>query len=200
MSRSAPTQQIAIITFPNFLVSAALVVGLGNNVYANEKFIEPVELRVAINKEKKEKEFNSISSGDSTRFVSGKVIDWGTKEELSGATVIVKVGRIAVTTNVNGVFKLVVPDHVAADTIQLTVTAVNYFDQTVTYTIKDFPLYIPVELKPTYLLVELHPVRESFIPPLSGKIACCFIREPTAWQRLKRRIRKYKKNNNIKNA
>jgi hypothetical protein len=176
-------------SLPQLLISAALTIGAGNHVYANDKQADQTEIHAVLNEKKEGEKNNSIAGGDSARFVSGKIIDLTTRLEVAGATVIVEGGRMAVTTDVNGVFKLVIPDHVTADTIQLTVMYTHYFNQTVKCATRDLPINITIELRP--IRYELNP--PTFVNQLSGRVGGVSARRAPLWFRLKWRLLNFRR-------
>jgi hypothetical protein len=185
-----PLQSSPNRSLPQLLVSAALVIGAINNANASEKQKDHTSIHAVWNTEKEEEKNNPTTGGDSAQVISGKIIDLTTRLEVVGATVIVENGRIAVTTDVNGVFKLIIPDHVTADTIQLTVMYMHYFNQTVKCAIRDLPMNITIELRP--IRYELNPPT-FYINQISGRVGGVSARRAPLWFRLKWRLLNFRR-------
>lgn len=132
--------------FPQFLISAILAIGLGNNAYAKGKHIDPIVSNVVTNREKKEGKNNSIAD-DNTHSVIGEVTDLFTKEEIPGVKITIEGSDIATTTNMLGLFQLVIPDHLPADKIRLIVSSPGYISKTLSYATRNFPSRAIIELQ-----------------------------------------------------
>lgn len=185
------------------LISAAMAIGFGNNLYATGKQIHSPVIQEVLNTEKKNEKNNSIAR-DSTRFISGKIVDQLTKLQVSGATLLIEGGRFAITADEKGTFSFFVPDHISADTVKLRIISNEHLDQTVVCAIKDLPLDLTIELRSACTLAYLPagtigrirstdpPAELKSISPiesLSGTVGGVHYRRPTVWQRLKRLFR-----------
>jgi hypothetical protein len=168
-------------SLPQLLVSAALAIGAINNANASGKQKDHTAIHAVWNTEKEGEKNNSTTGGDSAQVVSGRIIDRDTRLEVPGATVIVEGGRMAVTADVNGVFKLVIPDHVTTDTIQLTVMHTHYFNQTVKCAAGDLPMNITIELRP----IEFELKSANFVNQLSGRVGGISVRNAPLRYRVK---------------
>jgi hypothetical protein len=137
--------------FPQFFISAALVIGLGNSVNAKEKHA-PTIINVVQNETKEEKENNETTGDDSTRYFSGQVIDMKTKETVPGATVLLEGATIGTATDINGFFKLDISDQLDKDTIHVIVSFLGYETQTVKFTPKAIPQNQVIEIEANTVL------------------------------------------------
>jgi hypothetical protein len=134
-----PLQSSPNRSLPQLLISVALTIGAGSNVYANDKQADKTEIHAVLNEKKEEEKNNLITGADTTHYVSWKIIDQVTKETLPGVTILIEGTTIATASDMNGSFKLFIPDHLVNNTIKLTVSSVGYVSQTVKCTTRDLP-------------------------------------------------------------
>lgn len=72
-------------------------------------------------KQKKEPILDSLKN-----VIQGKVIDIQSKEPLPGAIVVIKNSKTGTTTDMDGKFKLIIPDRLLTDKIQLVISYIGY--------------------------------------------------------------------------
>jgi hypothetical protein len=170
-----PAQQTNNYSIPKFLVSAALTIGFGNNVNADEKHMEAIH--VVANEEKEAEKNNSIAGADSTRIISGTILDMKTKETIPGATILLEGDTVATSTNMNGFFSIDISSRLHADTIKLIISSVGYSTKVLKYSPEHFPSKLTIELTEDAQLI---------LTSVGG----IGYWKPTLWQRLKYRFRK----------
>jgi hypothetical protein len=144
-------------------------------MYAKEKPIDPPAIHADVNAKKEEGKTNKTTGGDSIRFVSGTITDLVSRQPVPGATIIVEGGRLAVTADVNGIFKLFIPDHVISDTVKLTITATDYVSKTMVCAVGDFPKNISIELY----------THSNVMLQLRGKAGGVVYRKQPVWRKVK---------------
>jgi hypothetical protein len=160
-------------SIPQLLVSAALTIGLGNGAYAKERAATTTVINVVQSDIKEAIEDPASIGGDSTRCISGQVIDMETKETLPGAIVMIEGTTIAVATDMNGSFKLNIPDHLSREVIKVGFYDVGYETQKLKFEPEAVSLNQVIEMKGT--------------SGIMGEVEIC---RATPWQRLKYRFRK----------
>jgi hypothetical protein len=159
-------------SIPQLLLSAALVVGLGNNVYAKEKQGEVRIIQAPTNEKKAEQKKNSQTSSDSTHCIKGTVTDKRTKETIPGATILLEGSTIATATDMNGYFKLDVSDFLQMDTIKLIISSLGYENQTLKFTARNLISNSTIEL-----------IADTTLTPIiMGGIS---FQKPSLWQRVR---------------
>ncbi len=175
-------------SLPQLLISAALVIGLGNNAYVEN--IDPMNVLITVNGEK-DGERNKTTIGNGNKYsISGCIIDGNTKETLPGVTIVLKGSHILTVSDINGNFKLVVPTRFVKDTINLTISIYGFESKTIKIAKKDFSLNTIIELngKQDYLVCDHQ--NGGIDPSLTTKgLAVTKMpieMEPKYWQRLKR--------------
>jgi hypothetical protein len=132
-------------SLPQFMISAALTIGLGNNVHAAEKQITPTAIHAVTSGEKKES--TSTPGGGDTHCISGKIIDKNTKEELPWVAVQIEGSEIGIGSDIHGLFKLMVPQRFLSDTVKLVVSCYGYTSKMLNISAGDFPFHTIVELE-----------------------------------------------------
>jgi hypothetical protein len=158
---------------PQVLISAAFVIGLGDNVYAEKKQASPTIVINAASEKNEEHKVGVTSSGDSTHCITGTVTDKRTKEMIPWVTVLLEGTPTATTTDTNGCFKLDVPDYLQKDTIKLIISAVGYESQTLKFTPLNFKVNTTVELS------------ADQYPMMRGALAYHSYQKPSLWKRMK---------------
>lgn len=140
-------QQVPKLSIPPFLISAVLAIGLGNGAYANEKPVTPTYIHAKQNPAKEEQDRTPVLGGDSTRCISGTVIDMKTQETIPGATVMIEETTIATATDINGSFKLNIPDYLLSKTIKIGFYCIGYEPQLLTFAPGSDALTNVIEIK-----------------------------------------------------
>ena len=95
------------------------------------------------------------SSSDSTKnTISGIVLDASTREQLAFATINIKNTNISATTDLNGAFKLIVPDSLLNNELYLIVSFVGFRSKELYLNKNEFPMnkeILLVEMEPTII-------------------------------------------------
>jgi len=86
-------------------------------------------------------ETQSEPTTDSTRnTVSGVVVDGSTKEKLPFAYITIKNTNISTTTDLNGAFNLIIPDHLLNDELYLIVSFVGFRSKELHFNKNELPM------------------------------------------------------------
>lgn len=115
-------------SFYKFL-AGLLLLGSTKNIQATNSTSIKTEISIPINKE--ELPSNEIGNTENptdslVKIVQGTVLDSATNEPLIGATIILKNTNKAVTTNIEGKFKITVPNNLPIDSVTLILRCVGY--------------------------------------------------------------------------
>jgi hypothetical protein len=116
---------------PNFykLLAGLLLLGSTKNLQATNSTSIKTEISIPINKE--ELPSNEIENTENptdslVKIVQGTVLDSATKEPIIGAIINIKNTNKAVTTNIEGKFKITVPNNLPIDSVTLILRCVGY--------------------------------------------------------------------------
>lgn len=127
----------------NSVLAGLMTLGLAGSAFAANQVQSQMEVVSGLDeRNRQEEELNTqASTTDTLRYVvQGKVIDAKTKEPLLFATVRIKDIKIGVTTDVEGYFKLTIPDSLVTDQICLVITYIGYKTTEMVINKKDLPL------------------------------------------------------------
>jgi CarboxypepD_reg-like domain len=114
----------------------------------------------------------SPETTDKKNWIKGRVLDSETEEPLIGATVAIKGTKTGVVTDVEGKFKLVLPDSLLTDRMALVVAYTGYEQRVISFDKKDIPM-----TKDFFLA--------SFPTTLIGEV--CVVKQRKWWQFWKKR-------------
>ncbi len=120
-----------------------LLFGMVDDVKADDTKAETeiVENLYSDNKEKLNTEQHEKPDKDSLKnIVEGQIIDADTKETLIFANVLIKGSTTETVTDVNGNFRLVIPDSLMSDKIVLTIKYIGYKETEFSIKATDLPL------------------------------------------------------------
>ncbi|MCF8424851.1 MAG: carboxypeptidase-like regulatory domain-containing protein [Bacteroidia bacterium] len=126
------------------ILAGLLLVGTSENLPATDHQKLQNEIVTNIDNKKTNSEPLEIKSTPTTdslkNIVKGMVVDSKTKEPLPFATIIIKGTKTGTTTDMNGKFKLFIPDSLLADKIYLIMNYVGYQMTEVEVNKNDLPL------------------------------------------------------------
>jgi len=130
---------------PQLLVSAALTIGLESKA---EALKHSGTLQVnTVNKLQPERKFISTSSSsDSSRYISGRILDYRDNAAISFVTISVKGVDHQVTSDINGNFIIAIPDTFLTKEITLLFTIVGYTKKEIQLLIPALPITTEVYL------------------------------------------------------
>jgi len=140
------------------LFGTAFTIGLagsanGNYNYNNKPLLENSVPANSHNNNQEENKPVEIS-GDDSSFVKGKLADFDTKEPIPFAAVLLSYGNEQVATaytDIDGAFKLFVPEQYRKNKLTLKIAYIGYNDFTKDITAKDFNVAITLRARPMVL-------------------------------------------------
>lgn len=147
-------QQTNNHSIPKFLLSTALAIGLGNNAYSKGKHTNTTIIQTTLNEITEDKQSNPTIGSDSIDHISGTIIDQATKETLPGVTVFIEGTTIATSTDMNGFFKMGIPDSLQTDTITVIISCIGFETQKVKFIPGTFASNPTIEIKKDSSVVE----------------------------------------------
>ena len=119
---------------------------------------------------------NIIASGDTTGVISGQVVgNTDNREPLSGATIILRSGKIWTTTDPNGNFSLRLPPDITEKDSLLTICFIGY---------ETMSMKVSSDAPQQNIVIALAP--QAYEGVISGGIHA--YRRPLVWQRFKQKI------------
>ncbi|MCB0428977.1 MAG: carboxypeptidase-like regulatory domain-containing protein [Flavobacteriales bacterium] len=151
--------------FPNIL-AGLLLIGTGSKALATKPIIAQTNVFIDVNAEmvKPPSVANNEQVVDSLKnVIQGKVLDAETKEPIVFATVQIQNTETGVATDINGEFKLVIPDGLLTNISLLIIRYVGYEDAEIAIRKEDLPLtkeFLVIPMKTT-ILGELTIIRKK---------------------------------------
>jgi len=109
------------------ILASLLLIG-ATHTLAAEQFTSPITIASNINEQDPDSppEVKNPVTNDTPKTIKGIVMDSTSQEPLVGAIVLIKDSEMWVSTDINGKFKLTVPDHLLTDKINLTISYLGY--------------------------------------------------------------------------
>lgn len=131
---------------PQLLVSATLTIGLGSNTDAKEIVPQSIQTQTEF-KSQSDQECIPNSSSDRINYISGKIIDFDTKEPLPYVNVTIKGTMQVAISDVDGNIKLIFSDSLIGKEITLAFTSVGYEEKEMKLLIYELPITTEIHLK-----------------------------------------------------
>jgi hypothetical protein len=132
---------------PQIFLSAALTVGLANKTSAKEICIQNNQIQVETTSENDQMSFQN-PSGDSSHFISGIIFEFDRKEPIPYVNISIKDSEYGTMSDIDGNFKLPVPDSLLEMQITIVFSCVGYDKKEMQISSHGLPIKTEVILNP----------------------------------------------------